>query len=90
MRHPFNDIRGFVSQGGHRKNTHKTTFKTTRIAHILAKFNHRAGIFYKRDRCPLALAAVYAKLAQTGGYMEADFVIIGSGLGGFSHGGPAV
>ena len=26
MRHPFNDIRGFVSQGGHRKNTHKITF----------------------------------------------------------------
>jgi ribulose 1,5-bisphosphate synthetase/thiazole synthase len=48
----------------------------------LANLNHRECIFYQRDRCPLALVAVYAKLVQSGGYMEADFVIIGSGSAG--------
>jgi hypothetical protein len=62
MRHPFDDKRGLVTQGGHSQNTHKITLQKPKMWAFLNKLQSQSAYFVSAPALPLALAEVCAKL----------------------------
>jgi hypothetical protein len=50
MRHPFDDKRGLVTQGGHSQNRHKITFQKTQDLRIFGQISITERVFCIRAR----------------------------------------